>query len=367
MEKNSPSKWTILNKGNLLMLYIHIPFCDSKCFYCSFNSYTNLHHTQNRYVDALIQQFKFEIQRFKISKFSTIFIGGGTPSTLSTKNLEKLFSVLAPYITNQTEITTEANPNSASEDWLKTAKKVGINRVSFGVQSFDSHKLKFLGRNHSKDMAIKSVQNAFKIGFKNINIDLIYDTAVDSRELLNLDIEIAESLPISHISLYSLTLEENTPFENREDVKIENLENTEWIIDRVSQKFPQYEISNFGEISQHNFGYWEGKNYIGLGSGAVGFFKNQRFYPETDVEKYIQNPLNIRVEDISNDDLKFEKIFLGFRSNVGVSKKILNKSEILNANFLVKNNVLKEKGDRFFNLNFLLADEIALQISKDSQ
>ena len=365
MEKDSSSKRTIFNKGNLLMLYIHIPFCDSKCFYCSFNSYTNLHHTQNRYIDSLIQQFKFEIQRFKISKFSTIFIGGGTPSTLSSQNLEKLFATLSPYITDKTEITIEANPNSASEEWLKTAKKVGINRISFGVQSFDNEKLKFLGRNHSKDMAIQSVKNAFEIGFKNINIDLIYDTAMDSQELLNSDIEIAESLPISHISLYSLTLEENTLFENRKDVKVENLENTEWIIQRVSQKFPQYEISNFGEVSKHNFGYWEGKNYIGLGSGAVGFLNNQRFYPQTDVEKYIQNPLDIRTEDISEDDLKFEKIFLGFRSNVGVSKSILKKSEIENANFLVKKNILIFKNDRFFNSNFLLADEVALQIWTD--
>jgi len=346
------------------MLYIHIPFCDSKCFYCSFNSYTNLHHTQNRYLDSLIQQFNFEIQRFKIAKFSTIFIGGGTPSTLSTDNLEKLFSVISPYISDSTEITIEANPNSASEKWLKTAKKVGINRISFGVQSFNNEKLKFLGRNHSKDMAIQSVQNAKQIGFQNINIDLIYDTAVDSRELLNSDIEIAENLPISHISLYSLTLEENTPFENREDVKTENIENAKWIIQRVSQKFPQYEISNFGKISEHNFGYWQGKNYIGLGSGAVGFLKNQRFYPQTDVEKYIQNPLDIRVEDISDDDLKFEKIFLGFRSNAGVSKSILNKTEIENAEFLVQKNILKFESDKYFNLNFLLADEVALQINK---
>jgi len=346
------------------LLYIHIPFCDSKCFYCSFNSYTNLHHTQDRYIEALSKQFDFEVQRFKAQKFKTVFIGGGTPSTLSIQNLENLFKKLKPFITSSTEITIEVNPNSASEKWLQTAKNLGVNRVSFGVQSFNDEKLKFLGRNHSKEMAIKSIKLADEIGFKNINMDLIYNTTLDSRELLISDVEIMESLPITHVSMYSLTLEENTPFENRDDVQIENLEDNRWLIERVNKKFSQYEISNFGSKSEHNLGYWQGENYIGLGSGAVGFLKDRRFYPETDVEKYIANPLKIREEILTLDNIKLESAFLGFRSDVGVYKSILNSKEIQFAENLVNEKIIYFKNGKYFNKDFLLADEVTLQIIK---
>jgi len=347
------------------LLYIHIPFCDSKCFYCSFNSYTNLHHTQDRYIDALFKQFDFEVKRFQAEKFKTIYIGGGTPSTLSIENLKKLFEKLTPYITSSTEITIEANPNSASEKWLQTAKDIGVNRISFGVQSFNEAKLKFLGRNHSKAMAIQSINFAEKIGFENINMDIIYNTSLDSKDLLLSDVEILESLPITHVSMYSLTLEENTPFENRDDVQVENLEDNRWLIDRVSKKFPQYEISNFGNRSEHNLGYWNGENYIGLGSGAVGFLNDRRFYPEKDVEKYISNPLHINEEILTFENRKLESIFLGFRSDVGVKKSIFNSLEIKNIENLLKENLIFFKNKRYFNRDFLLADEITLQVIKD--
>lgn len=353
MLKNSP------------LLYIHIPFCDSKCFYCSFNSYTNLYQTQDRYIDAMLEQFEFEIRRFQVKDFKTIYIGGGTPSTLSTDNLEKLFSKLSQYITSSTEITIEMNPNSASANFLKTAKKVGINRVSFGVQSFNDEKLKFLGRNHSKEMAIQSIKLAKEIGFENINMDIIYNTSIDSKELLLSDIEITEKLPITHISMYSLILEENTPFEKRDDVQNDDLDNTRWLIERVSKRFSQYEISNFGKVSKHNLGYWKGENYIGLGSGAVGFLKDRRFYPERDVEKYIKNPLEIREEILTLGEMKFESIFLGFRSDVGVKKSILNFQEITEAEILVKEDILYFEKGCYFNRDFLLADEVALRVTRN--
>ena len=345
------------------MLYIHIPFCDSKCHYCSFNSYTNLHHLQNRYIDALLHQLDFEIDRFQITQLQSIYIGGGTPSTLSIKNIEKLFLQLTKYITPKTEITIEANPNSANRHWLSAIYQLGINRISLGVQSFNDRKLKFLGRNHSKNQAIQAVENSYSVGFKNINIDLIYNTSIDNLELLQNDIDTLFSLPISHTSLYSLTIEERTPFANIAGVQREDMELTKYIIQRVDSRFPQYEISNFGTPSKHNLGYWQGKNYIGIGSGAVGFLQDRRFYPNRDVTKYIANPLDIEIETLTKSNLKLEKIFLGFRSIVGVEKEILNRCEIEKADILVENGKLRFENGRYFNTDYLLADEVALFVS----
>ncbi len=345
------------------LLYLHIPFCDSKCFYCSFNSYTNLHNFKDRYVEALIQQFKFEAERFG-EKFKTLYIGGGTPSTLSPNQLEKIFKTVSPHLLQDIEITIEANPNSASTEWLKGVRDLGANRVSLGVQSFNSEKLKFLGRNHSRESAIQSIETASKVGFQNINIDFIYDTAVDTKELLQNDIDTLFSLPVNHVSMYSLTLEENTLFESRDDVQKESLKMSQWLIDKVGERFPQYEISNFGKPSQHNLGYWSGDNYAGVGSGAVGFLKNRRLYPTKDLKKYIENPLSIDVEEISENDLIFEKIFLGLRSKVGVEKSILNDDEVLEAEALVDSGILKSQAGRYYNSNYMLSDEIALRLCR---
>lgn len=351
------------NSKNRTSLYVHIPFCDSKCFYCSFNSYTNLHSIQDRYILSLIEQFKFEIERFQIDKFQTVYIGGGTPSTLSIKNLEKISLLISPYLQDGGEWTIEVNPNSSSQKWLESAFQLGVNRISLGVQSFNDRKLKFLGRNHSSKIAIESVENVYRVGFRNINLDLIYNTALDTRELLNRDIDILFSLPLTHVSMYSLTLEEGTPFQNRDDVQNENLSLSRELIDRVNEKFPQYEISNFGNPSQHNLGYWQGENYIGLGSGAVGFLRDRRFYPNKNVERYIEQPLKFKEERLSPEDIKLEKLFLGFRSIVGVSKDILSTSEIERADMLVQEGILKFQDGKYLNLDYLLADEVALKVA----
>ena len=318
-------------------------------------------------MEALLIQLKYELKRFQASTNSieTIFIGGGTPSTVEPHLYKKLFNHLKPYLKENIEITSEANPNSATKEWLKGMKELGVNRISFGVQSFDKNKLKLLNRAHNSKEAIDAIQNAKKIGFKNISLDIIYATLGDTKELLENDIKIALSLPINHISAYALTIEEATPFEKKPHMAKESLELTSWLFKMIEDAgFKQYEISNFGTYeSKHNLGYWKYKEYIGLGSGAVGKLNNERFYPDTLVENYIKNPLNIKVEQLNEDDKKIEQLFLGFRSCVGVSKKILNQSELKNALTLVDANKLKYKNDTFYNIDYLLADEIALFIS----
>lgn len=166
-------------------------------------------------MQALCRQLTFELKRFSVAPkaIESLFIGGGTPSTVAPKLYEKLFEVLTPYLDENIEITSEANPNSATYEWLLSMRKLGVNRISFGVQSFDDAKLKLLNRAHTSTQAKDALLNAKKAGFENISLDLIYATLGDTKELLENDLEIAFLLPINHLSAYALTIEEGTPFE----------------------------------------------------------------------------------------------------------------------------------------------------------
>ena len=315
-------------------------------------------------MQALLQQIQYELQRFQATKNSieTLFIGGGTPSTVSPKLYAPIFTLLEPYLQKGCEITSEANPNSATYEWLEGMKKLGVNRISFGVQSFDVKKLKLLNRAHTPQMAKEALLNAAKIGYENLSLDLIYATLGDTKELLQNDIDTAFSLPINHLSAYALTIEEGTAFERRPEMSSEQLELTEWIFKEIKKHgFEQYEISNFGTYrSKHNLGYWEYKDYIGAGAGAVGKLDAKRYYPNAIIEEYIKNPLNINEEQLLEGDMRLEKIFLGFRSCVGVSKEILTDEEKIRAATLVDEKKLFFKNGLFFNPDYLLADEIAL-------
>jgi len=350
-----------------MLLYIHIPFCDSKCFYCAFNSYTSLHSLRDDYMDALIIQLEDGLINNN-KKVETIFIGGGTPSTIKASQYKRIMEIVKPYLIDNCEITIEANPNSASKEWLKEIREIGINRVSFGVQSFDDKKLKFLGRNHNKNQAIEAINNANNVGFKNINCDIIYDTQLDTKELLENDLKIIKTLPINHISAYSLTIEEGTKFFNKSSVQVENEELARFLFDEFYKLgFSQYEISNFAlnidARSKHNLGYWQYKEYLGVGSGAVGCIDNKRLYSRKDVQKYIENPLKYdEIEELTLDDVIVEKVLLGFRSVVGVDKNILNNNSQEKLRVLLENNKIEEKENMIYSKDFMLADELSLYL-----
>jgi oxygen-independent coproporphyrinogen III oxidase len=316
---------------------------------------------------ALYTQLEYELQRFKAAhkRIETFFIGGGTPSTIEPKLYKNIFNLVRPFLSDDAEITTEANPNSATYEWLFGMWELGVNRVSFGVQSFNPEKLKILNRAHTKEQAENAVLNAQKVGFENISLDIIYAALGDTKELLKEDLKTAFSLPINHISAYALTIEENTPFESKPHMSKENLKITQWLFNEIKANgFKQYEISNFGMYqSKHTLGYWKYKDYIGAGSGAVGKLDRERYYPHAEIEKYIENPLDIRVEKLSAEDKKIEQIFLGLRSCVGVDSKILNSDELKKATLLVNEKKLKYENDFFYNDDYLLADEIALFLS----
>lgn len=317
-------------------------------------------------MQAILEQLRFELEKFDAQKESidSIFIGGGTPSTIPASWYAPFFTMVKPYLKKGVEITSEANPNSASKEWLREMHEQGVNRISFGVQSFDAQKLSFLGRNHSAKTAIEAVENASLMGIQNLSVDLIYGTSLDTTKLLKNDLNIARALPINHLSAYALTIEESTPFFHQK-----HMTNTstrlakEFVNSIIHANFPQYEISNFGTYqSIHNRGYWEQKAYIGVGSGAVGFLNNQRFYPSKTLESYLLNPCAQEIEHLSSDDLHVEKLFLGLRSNVGIECSALSPKEQENVNLLLQEKKLTCKDERIYNNDYFLSDEIALFI-----
>jgi oxygen-independent coproporphyrinogen-3 oxidase len=336
-----------------VLLYLHIPFCDSKCHYCAFVSSTHHHHLRDAYTEALLQDLARSLQ--SAPAIETLYIGGGTPSTLPLSHFERIFSLLEPHLKKCREITIEANP-TATKEWLEGMSRFA-DRISFGVQSFDEEKLRFLGRSHTPRQAIEAVETAAKAGFRRISIDLIYECAVDSVELLGRDIDTALALPIEHISAYSLTIEEGTAFARQPQRRKEDERLAAFVRERIGKRFLQYEASNYGEPSLHNLGYWKLRPYIGVGCGAVGFDGRRRLYAPERIEAYIKDPHVRTVETLSNADLRTEKIFLGLRSCVGVEAGLVDAKK---AQILIEAQKLTQKGGRLYATDYFLADELAL-------
>jgi len=315
---------------------------------------------------ALHKQLTFELKRFEAQENSitTLFIGGGTPSTVAAEFYAPIFELLKPYLQENAEITTEANPNSATHSWLSGMKDLGVNRVSFGVQSFNENKLKELNRAHTPKQAKEAINTAKNLGFAHLSLDLIYNYKDDSKALLSSDIEQAFELPIDHISAYELTIEDGTKFSSTPEVQQEDESLAFFVAEEIQKRgFKHYEISNFGTYqSKHNKGYWELEDYIGAGAGAVGFLKNTRYYPQTNIDSYINDPLNITEEHLTPNELLTEKIFLGLRSCIGIEKSILSDEMIKKAQILCNENKLIEDHTHYYNDNFFLSDELALYI-----
>lgn len=342
-----------------MQLYIHIPFCQSKCPYCAFGSFDDKFNLVKRYFKALNYEIKNSLNA--IDKIDTVFIGGGTPSSVNAQFYEEIFQNIRSKLTKFAEITIEANPNSATIKWLETIKKIGVNRISFGAQSFDEKKLKLLGRAHCKNAIIEAVQNAKITGFKNINIDLMYGTKLDTKKLLENEIINIKKLQIHHVSAYSLTLEENTPFYNKFNLKKDSLILAKFMIKLLQEAgFKQYEISNFGRKCKHNLGYWKQKNYLGFGAYSVGSIGTKRVYSPQNIEEYINNPLKKRIEILSNKDRELEAIFLGLRSVVGIKISSLSQEQKQKVQLLKRAGKIEIIGNRIYNKNFLIADEIFL-------
>jgi len=301
--------------------YIHIPFCRSKCNYCSFTSYCNLELIDN-YIEALLQDIKFNYQG---EYLNTLYIGGGTPSLLNPRMIEKILTKF--NLTLNCEITIELNPDSVDYEYLKDLKSLAINRLSFGCQTFDDEILKLIARRHDSKMAVKSFNWAKEAGFENINFDFIYGLPQQTISGFLSDLNRAAKLGVKHISLYGLKIDEGCYFYKKYP---ENIANDDVQADMylgandVMEKFgfKHYEISNYaqkGYESRHNLNYWNNNTYYGFGCAAHGYVDGKRYSNCTDLEKYINNPLEKEfIHEVTVREQLEEEIFLGFRKSSGI-------------------------------------------------
>jgi len=302
-------------------LYIHVPFCVKKCGYCDFYSLPDKTALIPDYVEAVKQ----EAGRYHRVECDTLYIGGGTPSLLGTKNLPALLSGIYQTfdLRKMTEATIEVNPDSASYDFLRTAKMKGTNRVSIGVQSLIDTELKAAGRIHDARQAIAAVMEARRAGFESISADLIVGLPGQDSQSLHFSLEYLTGLSIQHLSLYCLSIESETPFAaNRpKDLPSDNMQADlyEQCVDFLEHHgFIHYEISNFAQPGfecQHNLNYWRGGEYVGLGPAAASHMKNKRYKNKPDLEAYIKNPMGQITEEetLSPADKAGEEAMLRLR------------------------------------------------------
>lgn len=322
-------------------IYIHIPFCDHKCIYCDFYSIITNDNIE-LYLSTLKKEIEYYARSYSSGRvFTTIFFGGGTPSLLLPDQIEViLFWIKSNFtVSIDAEVTLETNPGTVDKKKLKDFLKAGINRISIGIQTFDDDELKFLTRIHNKQTAIETVQVAKEVGFQNINVDLIFNLPKQSKEKWLLNLQTVLTLPVTHISAYSLILERGTILNKLvldkkvvlqdEDYDAELYELT---IDFMTRNnFLQYEVSNFalnGFECRHNLAYWQHKDYLGFGTSAHSFVNGKRWWNYSPLKFYVEAVMSkehavIGEEILSEEQMKEEYIMLALRSN-GLDVNVLN-------------------------------------------
>lgn len=329
-------------------LYIHIPFCASRCIYCGFYSTTRLDLRQ-QYVDALIREL-VEVGKSKMLKddsISTVYLGGGTPSQLTIPQLHQLFDAIYIYnkVESGAEVTIEMNPDDVSVPYADTLRQLGINRVSMGAQTFDDERLRWLNRRHTVAQVGQAVTILRAAGIRNISIDLMYGFPDETIDDFVRDIDEAIKLDVEHISAYCLMIEEGTELYRRYgDKRVREYDDSkeeterkmyELLIDKLTAAgYEHYEISNFarpGFRSRHNSSYWTGVPYIGLGAAAHSFDGHLRSWNVSDIRQYIaavnrDERLN-EEEVLSATDFYNERVMLGLRTCEGVDLSALSDDE----------------------------------------
>lgn len=347
--------------------YIHIPFCNHICYYCDFTK-----TIKNKYVNDYIKCLCKEILNSEYD-FDSVYIGGGSPSCLSINEIKPLFDVLNNY-KNIKELTIELNPENISLEKLLFYKKNNVNRISLGVQSTNDKLLKYIGRKHTYNDVIMAVNAIKESGINNLSLDIMYGFYKQSLIDIKNDVKEVLKLKPQHLSLYSLTIEDNTPFGKRKEKRMENdLETAAylWISNYlVNHGFNHYEVANFskkGYESYHNLKYWNYEDFIGFGIGASSKIDNHRFTNTNNLKKYLMGNWDL-LESIylSSDDLMFEKIMMGLRLEKGIKlnnnmlikyQNVINKHISLN-NLSFENNTLKTINNSRLYLHDILSDFI---------
>ena len=311
--------------NSISSLYIHIPFCESICDYCDFAKLQYFHNFAEQYLIALEK----ELHDVVINKdLKTIYIGGGTPTSLSNTQFEKLLSMVESYAKKAKEFTIEANPESLSLSKIKLLKKYHVNRVSIGVESTDDRILKAINRKHTFEDVKKVVNNLKENGIENINLDLIIGLPNVTRKMLIKDIKNILSLNPKHISAYSLTVHEHTKFyldgviEPDDDYAYESYKKINKLLENSG--YSHYEVSNWakkGFESQHNLTYWKNQRYYGIGLAASGYIGDIRYKNTTNFQQYISFKNEKETEKVSLDDEKDYEIMLKLRTKHGINLK----------------------------------------------
>jgi len=375
-------------------LYIHIPFCISKCGYCDFYSVEDTTLTDT-FIEALLSEIELTASQFDINnQFDTLYIGGGTPSILDTRQISVIINTISKsyQLDTDSEITIEVNPGSVDRQQLKEISELGINRISIGVQSFHNKELNILERSHSVVDALKTIENCRQNGLNNINLDLIFALPDQSIDDWQFSLKKALSFMPEHLSIYNLTYEKETPFfkylmeghfhRQDENMEIEFYNTAHNLL--TDSGYDHYEVSNYARseiyYSRHNYKYWQHIPYLGFGPSAHSFWNNSRWANVRSVKNYIsklnQNKLPRSFkEELETHQLISEHIFLSLRTYQGIflsdfeqyfgidflNKFVTETKELIdNKLAIIKNGYFKltEKG-------MLVCDEILLKFSID--
>ena len=328
-------------------LYIHIPFCKNRCIYCGFYSTTALDLRQ-RYVDAVCREIGY---RRLETEVGTIYLGGGTPSQLSSQQLRQIFETIYIYnkVEKDAEVTIEVNPDDITDEFAKSLASLPVNRISMGIQTFDDQRLRFLRRRHTAQQATEAVRTLRNAGFKNISIDLIYGLPDETLEEWQSDLNQAIAIGVEHISTYCLMFEEDTPlYQQLQQGHIaepdEELERQmyEMLVYRLEDAdYEHYEISNFakkGFRSLHNSSYWTGIPYVGIGAAAHSYDIRSRSWNVADIHKYIEGMERgerIFEEEMLDDNTRYnDTITVALRTREGIDLSLLTERY---RDYLIKN------------------------------
>jgi len=364
-------------------LYVHIPFCLTRCGYCDFNAYAGLDHLAGPYVEALRRETDLVAGEWQGVPFNSIFFGGGTPTTLASATIGSLIQAFRErfVVLPDAEITCEANPDTVDANSLAGLLRSGVNRLSMGVQSFDADVLASLQRIHSADSARRAYQAARDAGYDNVNLDLIYGAEGETLDSWRRTLEEAVALRPEHLSCYALTIEPNTMLGRQVAAGVSRAPDPDRQADMYelacetlnSAGYRHYEVSNWalpGRECRHNLGYWEARPYLGLGAGAHSFRGGRRWWNFRPPHQYIDSLAAKRLpiggeERILDEDEKLEALLLGLRVDRGVPDSWVP-SQV--AEDLIGRGLARVRGSRFAltDRGMLLASEVVLAVEGGS-
>jgi putative oxygen-independent coproporphyrinogen III oxidase len=361
-------------------LYVHIPFCLTRCGYCDFNTYAGLDHLAGRYVEALLVEAEMSAPQWDRTEFISIFLGGGTPTTLPAEAIDMLLATFRKLfdVSPLAEVTSEANPDTVDEPYLSSLRATGVDRLSIGVQSFDSAVLEALERIHGPESARAAYGAARAAGFDNVNVDLIYGANGETLESWERTLDEAITLNPEHLSCYALTIEPATPLGRKVAAGVVPAPDPDLQADMyalacellATAGYEHYEVSNWakpGLRCTHNLGYWEGRPYLGLGAGAHSYRDGRRWWNVRPPQQYMEMVTTGEIpeggsEVLTEEERRTERLLLRLRTADGVPIEWVNApsaATLIAAGLAQRRNAHLALTDR----GMILANDVILALS----